>query len=115
MNISTSLKPAVWGMAGGAIATIIVGFSWGGWITQGAANQMETESAKAAVVDAFTPLCVARAQQQTGKVAVLLEQSSWKYTDFVVSAGWVDNVGENYQSDVAQACASALAEGQATS
>ena len=108
MNISQNLKPAIWGMVGGAIATMIVGFSWGGWITQGKAGQMETASATEAVVKAFTPLCVARAEQQTDKVAVLKEESSWKHRDFVVDAGWVDNVVDNYQYDVAAACASML-------
>ena len=111
MNISPSLKPAIWGMAGGAVATIIVGFSWGGWITQSMAQQMETKSAKAAVVGEFTPLCVARARQQTELVADLMEQSSWGYRDFVVKAGWVDNVNDHYQHEVAIACANSLVEG----
>jgi len=114
MNISTSLKPAIWGMAGGAVATIIIGFSWGGWVTQGAANQMETDSARAAVVGEFTPLCVARARQQTELVAVLMEQSSWKYRDFVVKAGWVDNVNDHFQHEVALACAYSLVKDGAT-
>ena len=82
MNISHNVKPVIWGMAGGAIATMIVGFSWGGWITQGTAGQMETASATAAVVKVFTPLCVSRAEQQTEKLAGLREASSWKHRDF---------------------------------
>ena len=114
MNISHNVKPVIWGMAGGAIATIIVGFSWGGWITQGKAGQMETASATAAVVKAFTPLCVSRAEQQTEKLAGLREASSWKHRDFVVEAGWVDNVIDNYQSEVASACANTLIADETT-
>jgi len=114
MNISHNIKPAIWGMAGGAIATMIVGFYWGGWITQGRAGQMETASATAAVVKAFTPMCVARAVQQADKLALLKEESAWKYRDFVVAAGWVDNVSDTYQYEVAVACANTLVSGETT-
>jgi hypothetical protein len=111
MKIPESVKPAIWGMIGGGIATMVIGFSWGGWITQGKAGQMENASAKAAIIQAFTPLCVARAEPQMDKLAALKELNSWKYNDFVTEAGWVDNVSEKYRDDVARACASTLVEG----
>jgi hypothetical protein len=98
-------------MVGGGIITMIIGFSMGGWITAGTAGQMERASAKAAVVDAFAPICVAVAEPQVDKLAELKELSSWKHKDFVAEAGWVDNVSEEYRSDVAGACASTLIEG----
>ena len=36
------------GRDSGAIAAIIVGFAWGGWVTGGTAGKMETASAEAA-------------------------------------------------------------------
>ena len=111
MNMKESVKPAIWGMVGGGIATMVIGFSWGGWITTGTAGQMETASAKAAVIQAFTPLCVARAEPQLEKLAALKELSSWKHDDFVAEAGWVDNVSEKYRADVASVCAATLIEG----
>ena len=110
MNIPESVKPTVWGMVFGAIATMVVGFAWGGWITTGTAGQMETASAKAAVVQEFAPLCVATAEPQADKLAELKDLSSWKHNDFVAEAGWVDNVSELYRDDVAQLCASTLIE-----
>ena len=98
-------------MVGGGIATMVIGFSWGGWITQGTASQMENASAKAAIVQAFTPLCVARAEPQMDKLAELKALSSWKYNDFIAEAGWVDNVNEQYRDDVARVCALTLIEG----
>ncbi len=115
MNISPNIKPAIWGMAAGAVATMIVGFSWGGWVTQGTAGEMETASATAAVVEVLTPTCVARAEQQSDKLAVLRQESSWKHRDFVVSAGWVDNVTDDYQYEVAVACASKLVQDEVSS
>ena len=111
MKIPESVKPAVWGMVGGGIATMIIGFSWGGWITAGAAGQMENASAKAAIVQAFTPLCVARAEPQLDKLAELKTLSRWKHNDFVAEAGWVDNVSQQYRDDVAAVCALTLIEG----
>jgi hypothetical protein len=111
MNVPEWVKPGAWGAIGGAIAAIVVGFAWGGWVTGGTAGLMETASAKAAVVQAFTPLCVAKAEQQPEKLVLLKEESSYKRDDFVIEAGWVDNVSEKYRTDVATVCASTLVEG----
>ncbi len=107
------VKPAAWGVIGGAIAAIIIGFAWGGWVTGGTAGLMEEASAEAAVVQAFTPLCVAKAEQQPEQLAPLKETSNYQRDDFVIEAGWVDNVSENYRAEVAEACASTLVEGMA--
>ena len=111
MKFPVYVKPAIWGMIGGGIAAMVIGFSWGGWVTKGTAGQMETASAKAAVILAFTPLCVAKAEPQMDKLAELKDLSRWKHDDFVVEAGWVDNVSEKYRDDVAGVCASTLIEG----
>jgi hypothetical protein len=111
MNVPASVKPAAWGAVGGAIAAIVIGFAWGGWVTGGTAGQMEAASAEAAIVLAFTPLCVAKAEQQPEQLPLLKEERSWARDDFVVKAGWVDNVSEKYRSAVAEACASTVVEG----
>ena len=105
------VKPAAWGVIGGAIAAIVIGFFWGGWVTGGTAGKMEVASAQAAIVLAFTPLCVAKAEQLPEQLVLLKAESSWRRDDFVVKAGWVDNVSEKYQSAVADACASVVVEG----
>jgi hypothetical protein len=111
MKVPASVKPAAWGAIGGAIAAIIIGFAWGGWVTGGTAGKMEAASAKVAIVQAFTPLCVVKAEQQPEKLVPLKEESSWARDDFVVKAGWVDNVSEKYRGAVAEACASTVVEG----
>ena len=111
MRVPEWVKPAVWGAISGAIAAIIVGFAWGGWVTGGTAGKMETASAEAAIVQAFTPLCVAKAEQQPEKLVPLREESSYQRDDFVIKAGWVDNVSEEYQTEVATVCAATLVEG----
>ena len=111
MKVPASVKPAVWGVIGGAIAAIIIGFAWGGWVTGGTAVRMEEASAETAVVQAFTPLCVIKAEQQPEKLAPLKEESIFQRDTFVIEAGWVDNVSEDYRSEVAESCAAALVEG----
>ena len=110
MNTPEWVKPAAWGVVGGAIAAIVVGFVWGGWVTGGTATQMAVTSAESAVVQAFTPLCVAKAEQEPDQLVLLKEASSWQRDDFVVEAGWVDNVNETFRGDVARACAIAVVE-----
>jgi hypothetical protein len=111
MNVPEWIKPAAWGVVGGAIAAIVIGFAWGGWVTGETAGQMEAASAEAAIVQAYTPLCVAKAEQQPELLVPLREESSWSRDDFVIKAGWVDNVSEKYRSAVAAACASTVVEG----
>ncbi len=114
MTIPEWLKPAIWGAIGGAIAAMVVGFAWGGWVTGGTAGSMETASAEEAVIQAFTPLCVAKAEQQPEQLVALKQENSYKRDDFVIEAGWVNNVSKKYRSEVARACASIVVEGMET-
>lgn len=111
MNVPASVKPAIWGAIGGAVAAMVIGFAWGGWVTGGKAGIMAATSAETAIVLAFTPLCVAKAQKQLEQIVLLKETSTWERGDFVVKAGWVANVSEKYRSAVADACAATVAEG----
>ena len=111
MNIPEATKPAIWGAVGGAIVAMIIGFNWGGWVTGGAAAQMQTASAEAAIVQAFTPLCVVKAEQEPEQIALLKEEPRYQRDNFVVAAGWVDNVSEKYRSEVADVCGDSIVEG----
>ena len=110
MQVPASVKPAIWGAIGGAVAAMIIGFTWGGWVTGGTAGRMATTSAQDATVLALTPACVIKAQQQPDQLVLLKAESSWRREDFVTKAGWVANVNEKYRSAVAKACASAIVE-----
>ena len=35
MKLPAEVKPALWGVVGGAVAAIVIGFAWGGWVTGG--------------------------------------------------------------------------------
>ena len=111
MKIPVETKPALWGMAGGAIAAAIVGFTWGGWVTGGRAEADATQRANAAVVVALAPVCVERFQRATdvsGNLAALKKVDSWSQGDFIEKGGWATTPGSKASdqlSAVAKACA----------
>ena len=110
MTISASVKPALWGAVGGAITAMVIGFAWGGWVTGGKAGVMADTSAESAIFLAFTPLCVARAEQQPAQLELLKKESRWSRDEFVIKAGWVSNVTQKYQREVAKVCGAAIVE-----
>jgi alpha/beta superfamily hydrolase len=115
MKFPVETKPALWGIAGGAIAAAIVGFSWGGWVTGGKADAEATQRANAAVVSALAPVCVERFQRATdvsANLAALKKVDSWSQGDFVEKGGWATAPGSKppeQLSAVAKACALLLA------
>src|SRR5260370_14547612 len=52
-----SLKRLLQGGGAGAIATIFVGFNWGGWSLGSTADKMAKEQSELAVVAALAPVC----------------------------------------------------------
>ena len=115
MKIPVETKPALWGVAIGAVALAIAGFSWGGWTTGGKAEANATQRANAAVVVALAPVCVERFQRTAdapANLAALKKVESWSQGDFVEKGGWATVPGSNSPeqvSAVAKACASLLA------
>ena len=117
MEISSETKaavrPALWGAAAGAIALAIVGFSWGGWVTGGAAETLARNSAATAVVAALTPICVEKFRQAAGASANLAEMKRatyvWDQSTFIEKGGWATMPGSTEpNSAVAKACAESL-------
>ena len=106
------LKSAVWGVVGGAVATMIVGFSWMGWVLGSTAERIAVERANSAVVVALTPACVASFMQQPNVVAKLAEFKkidSWRQRQFVEEGGWATpRGGKMPNAGVASACAEEL-------
>jgi hypothetical protein len=108
----TWLKPALYGAACGAAAMALVGFQWGGWVTEGRARTMASAEAQTAVVAALTPLCLDLAKRDPDYAAKLIElkkASSYSRSDFVVKAGWGTKLGtDETNRSVAYTCANKL-------
>ena len=52
-----SLTRLLQGAAAGAIATIVVGFYWGGWSLGSTADKMAKQRSELAVIAALAPVC----------------------------------------------------------
>jgi hypothetical protein len=107
-----SLKRLLQGAALGAIATMIIGFNWGGWVTGGTATETTQRSTRAAVVAALSPICVDKFQHSAdaaGSLVELKKVSSYQQGSFIEKGGWATLPGsDNANSAVAEACANML-------
>ena len=117
MKFSFSLSPkvetALWGAAGGAAATALIGFMFGGWVTGSRATELAQQKADNAVVAVLAPICVDKfrhaqnADANLGKLKAI--SYSWEKGTYVSEGGWATLPGNSEpNSAVAQACAEML-------
>ncbi len=109
-----SLTRLVQGTAFGAIATMVVGFAWGGWVLGSTAEKQSAVGAKSAVVAVLAPICADKFQNAadaTLNLANLQKESSYQQASFIEKGGWAILPGSDRASDgVAKACAVLLRE-----
>ena len=112
MNAHPGCKPAAWGAVAGAVAIMILGFSWFGWTLGSTAEKAANERAETAVVATPTPICVEKFQHQAGAAEKLIEfkkAASWDRRALIEKGGWAATPGtEKTISAVAAACAEKL-------
>ncbi|WP_119423014.1 hypothetical protein [Desertibaculum subflavum] len=105
---------AVWFGAGCAALTMIVGFSWGGWVTGGTASGLAYNAGATARAELTAAACISRfmgAADAGIQLAKLKETGIWQRNDFVEKGGWVTLPGtEGPVSGAAEACARQLVE-----
>ena len=113
MKLPANTNAYLWGAAIGAIAIVVVGFGWGGWVTGGTATKMTAAAASDAKVAALAPICADRFRAQAdskAKIAELAKASSWDRGNVVEKSGFATMPGsKTTDSDVARACAELLA------
>jgi hypothetical protein len=107
-----SLKRLLQGAAAGFLATVVIGFNWGGWTLESTAKQMAEKSFKAALVAALAPICAENfrsASDVTLNMVELKKVNSWMQDSYIEKGGWATFPG-NTSPDrgVAQACATLL-------
>ena len=107
-----SLTRLMQGAIVGFLATVVIGFGWGGWKLGNTATKMADQSAKNAVVSVLAPICVDNFQHATAAKATLAELKtidSWKQDTFIAKGGWATFPGmEAPNTNVAEACAQML-------
>jgi hypothetical protein len=108
LETAAKMKYGFWGLVGGAVITMILGFAWGGWTTSSNANAATAK----AIVSSQAAICVAQFVKQPNHEAKLKEfgeVSSWTRGEFIEKGGWDKMPGqEKADSEVAKACAEGL-------
>lgn len=113
-TMPTQTKPFLWGAAAGALALLITGFGWGGWVSGSEAKKLAGNHADAAIVTALTPVCVDQFQRSANAAANLAElkafDRSWDQRKYVSEGGWATMPGSTTTPDrnLATACAEEL-------
>jgi len=108
-----SLKRLLQGAAAGAAATLIVGFSLGGWTLASTVDQIANTRVRSAVVAVLAPICVDQFRAAVNASANLTELSTlrsvWDRDRFMDRGGWAIMPGSDRSNRaVAEACAETL-------
>ena len=106
-----SLKRLLQGAAAGAVATIFVGFYWGGWSLGSTADKMAKERSELAVIAVLAPVCADKFRalpDAEAKQVALSKVDSWKRRDEFPKE-FVTLPGESYPSSaLVDACSTLL-------
>ncbi|MDO8479798.1 MAG: hypothetical protein Q7W02_27085 [Candidatus Rokubacteria bacterium] len=98
-----------WSWVACAVLTMIVGFTWGGWVRGATARSMAEAEAEDAVVKHLAPICVVQFPQdpaKSQKLKELREMNAYERGDYVKKHGWAKMPGEGEaDSRVADECA----------
>lgn len=81
-----------WSSLGWIVATIVVGFAWGGWVTGGTATRMASDAADGARAQLAATVCVAsfnNGPDAVAQLAALTKASSYQRGDMLVKSGWL--------------------------
>jgi hypothetical protein len=105
---TAKVKYGSWGVAIGAAVAMVIGFSWGGWVTASTSNERTAE----AVLASRSAICVAqfmKAPNHEAELKAFQEVDSWKRSEFVEKGGWAMMPGEETaKGGVSQACAEGI-------
>jgi hypothetical protein len=81
----------------GIVATLSVGFGWGGWVMGDAAQQRATETAWGARAELAASVCVHEflgGIKAPARLALLKDTYPWKRTSFIEDGGWATLPGD---------------------
>ena len=107
-----SITRLVQGAVAGTVVTVLVGFNWGGWWTQGGARQMAEKSTSAALVAVLAPMCADKFRHGADATQNMVEfkkVSTWQQDSYIQKGGWATFPGmASHDLAIAQACAKLL-------
>ena len=104
-----------WSCVGSVAATMVVGFTVGGWVTGGTAQEMTTNAADRARQELAATVCVDRFSTASDARAQLISlkeiTSSYRQRQFVEEGGWATMPGAtSAERKAAALCAEQLAD-----
>jgi hypothetical protein len=108
-----SLTRLLQGVAAGAIATIVIGFYWGGWTLSSTAQIRIKNAEQASVVRVLAPICAdkfKRSADATANLQAINKADSWKRDEMIEKAGWTTFPGSEPDPKVAEACLTLLTQ-----
>ena len=98
-----------WLCAACVALTLMVGFTWGGWVRGATARSMAEAGAEEAVVKHLAPICVVQFQEdpeRDRKLKELRGMSAYERGDYVKKQGWAKMPGAGEaDGKVADECA----------
>ena len=108
-----SITRLLQGAAVGAVVTLIIGFTWGGWVTNRTATKTTEEAVKAAQVTLYSPVCVERymAKATPEQRAAFAKEDDWNRDTVIEKTGFATPPGSASPIDaVADECAARLSK-----
>lgn len=105
-----------WSCAGCIAATLILGFTWGGWTTASSTRKLVSQASYDARADMAAAICVQRfgsSPDRVANLATLKGTDTWKRDEYIVKGGWLKIDGQ--QGDISGAsalCAQRLLDGK---
>lgn len=91
METNERLRYSFLGALAGCVATIVAGFWFGGWMTDGGSEQKSIDAARAEVTKVLVPHCVDLALHDPHFLTILAEikgATSYNRTKILIQAGW---------------------------
>jgi hypothetical protein len=108
-----SLKRLLQGTAAGAVATLVIGFQWGGWTLGSTAAKQVKDAEQASIVRVLAPICADKFQRSadvSANLEALKKADSWKRDEIIEKAGWTTFPGSDPDRNVAEACVNLLSK-----
>jgi hypothetical protein len=85
-----------WSCVCSVAVALILGFTWGGWVTGGAATERAEKAARQARAELAAAMCVERfldTSDASAQLTSLKKTMSWRRGDFIEKGGWATPPG----------------------
>jgi hypothetical protein len=113
-NYQASKTVVFWACAACVVATLVIGFTVGGWVRGSTAEQMAAQAATNARAELAAAVCVSRfttASNAVPNLAALKANDSWTRGEYLEKGGWATLAGMKAPVDgAANLCAQRLIE-----